>query len=382
MKRILAGILCFTFILSFMGCASSNKEKSQDEVNQVVTYEKDGVSFDVPTSWRYEEGGTGFYYFYPSDDTSHAFLMVQNNNTIPSIMDDSAYSAYIEGLETSSQNFTILKEEKLESENIKEYRYILFEAVINNVSVTCDTVLFDNQTGVSVFGMLKEVDSKNDYSDDFEKIIDSINLKYDTVDSSDKDLVEESTAENNSSTGSTVSDSSSPQSSSRPSNSQPSNSQSNVQQENTQSSTNNTTMGQRNALQKAHDYLRFMNFSRQGLIDQLLFEGYSQADAEYAVNNCGADWNAQALGKAKDYLDLKPFSYNGIIDQLKFEGYTTEQATYAANNCGADWNEQAVKSAQSYLQIMSFSREDLISQLEFEGFTHEQAVYGVTANGY
>lgn len=89
-----------------------------------------------------------------------------------------------------------------------------------------------------------------------------------------------------------------------------------------------------------------------------------------------------ALKKAGDYLKHMNFSYSGLINQLEFEGYSTEEATYAADNCGADWNEQAAGKAKSYISNMSFSRSGLIEQLEFEGFTSEQAEYGVTAVGY
>lgn len=89
-----------------------------------------------------------------------------------------------------------------------------------------------------------------------------------------------------------------------------------------------------------------------------------------------------ALSKAKDYLDTMPFSYERLVEQLEFEGYTNEEAVYGADNCGADWNEQAAEKAQDYLDTMSFSRQSLIDQLIFEGFTEEQAEYGVTAVGY
>ena len=87
--------------------------------------------------------------------------------------------------------------------------------------------------------------------------------------------------------------------------------------------------------------------------------------------------NDQAVRKAKDYLAVMPFSRQGLIEQLEFEGFTASQVTYGVNNCGANWNQQAVKKAKSYLKIMAFSREGLINQLEFEGFTHSEAVYGV-----
>ena len=141
------------------------------------------------------------------------------------------------------------------------------------------------------------------------------------------------------------------------------------------------SISKKNALKRARSYLNSSAFSRDGLIDQLEFEKYSNEDAVYAVDNCGADWNAQALKKAKSYLNSSAFSYKGLVDQLEFEKFTTEQATYGVDNCGADWNEQAAKKARSYLNSSAFSRDGLIDQLEFEGFTYEQAVYGVTQNG-
>ena len=89
-----------------------------------------------------------------------------------------------------------------------------------------------------------------------------------------------------------------------------------------------------------------------------------------------------ALEKAKSYLRISPFSKQGLLHQLEFEGFSTEEASYGVENCEADWNEQASKKAESYLKISSFSKQGLIEQLEFEGFTKEQAEYGVTSIGY
>lgn len=147
-------------------------------------------------------------------------------------------------------------------------------------------------------------------------------------------------------------------------------------------SENTPTIGQRNALKSAKDYLSFTAFSYESLIDQLEYEKYSYEDAVYAADNCGADWNEQALKSAKNYLSFTAFSYTGLIQQLEYEQFTKEQATYGADNCGADWNEQAAKSAENYLSMMSFSKDGLIEQFEFEGFTNEQAVYGTEQNGY
>ena len=84
-----------------------------------------------------------------------------------------------------------------------------------------------------------------------------------------------------------------------------------------------------------------------------------------------------ALQKAKDYLEIMPFSASGLQEQLEYEGYTSSEAKFAVDRCGADWRTQAKLKAQAYLDIMSFSRDGLIDQLEYDGFTHQEAVYGV-----
>ena len=218
----------------------------------------------------------------------------------------------------------------------------------------------------------------------------------------------------------------------------------------------NASISQQNAYKAAISYLNHGNFSRKGLIEQLEFEKYSNEDATWAVDNCGADWNEQAilqgknylshssfshdglieqlefegftteqaiyaadtifgnqndtqtkdstdvttttsesanssgntlgeknaLAKAKDYLAFSAFSYSGLKEQLEYEGFTSDEAKYAVDNCEADWNEQAAKKAKDYMAFTSFSRNGLIEQLEYEGFTSEQAIYGVEKNGY
>lgn len=142
--------------------------------------------------------------------------------------------------------------------------------------------------------------------------------------------------------------------------------------------TNLPTPGEQNALASAKRYINYSPFSYSGLIDQLKYEGFTDSEAAYGADNCGADWYEQALKSAEKYLNYSAFSYSGLIEQLEYEGYTEEEASYGVDNCGADWNEQAAKKAQQYLDYSSFSRSGLIDQLEYEGFTPDQAEYGVS----
>ena len=84
-----------------------------------------------------------------------------------------------------------------------------------------------------------------------------------------------------------------------------------------------------------------------------------------------------ALTTAKNYLHAKAFSKSGLIAQLELEGFSNTEATYAVNNCGANWKDEAAKCAKNYLTLMAFSREELYDQLKYEGFTDAEATYGI-----
>lgn len=101
----------------------------------------------------------------------------------------------------------------------------------------------------------------------------------------------------------------------------------------------------------------------------------------YSLGKAPTKAQENAVKKAKSYLNVMAFSRNGLIKQLEYEGFTNEEAVYGVDNISVDWNEQAVKKAKSYLDLMAFSKSGLISQLEYEGFTYEQAVYGAEQNG-
>ena len=88
-----------------------------------------------------------------------------------------------------------------------------------------------------------------------------------------------------------------------------------------------------------------------------------------------------AIRSARSYLDFMAFSRSGLIEQLEYEGFTNAEATLAVDYLDVDWNEQAWKSAEAYLDSMPFSRSGLIEQLEYEGFTRSQATYGVDRAG-
>ena len=89
-----------------------------------------------------------------------------------------------------------------------------------------------------------------------------------------------------------------------------------------------------------------------------------------------------AIDCAQDYVDLMAFSRQRLISQLEYEGYSNEAAIYAVDNIRVDWNSECAECAQDYLNFMSFSRQGLYDQLAYEGFTDEQIQYGLSQVGY
>jgi hypothetical protein len=153
------------------------------------------------------------------------------------------------------------------------------------------------------------------------------------------------------------------------------------------------TVGQLQAAAAAKSYLDSgMGFSAASLLQQLTSSagnGFAQADAQWAIDHSGADWNAQALAAAKGYLDsgmgFSEASLNGQLTSSAGNQFTPEQAQDAVAKAGADWNAQAVAAAEGYMSSgMGFSRASLIAQLTSSAgnqFTQPQAEYAATKVG-
>ena len=94
----------------------------------------------------------------------------------------------------------------------------------------------------------------------------------------------------------------------------------------------------KSALKKAESYSEKMHMSKAGIYDQLTSEygeQFTAEEAQYAIDNIEADWNANALAKAKEYQENMDMSPAAIHDQLTSEygeQFTVEEADYAIAN--------------------------------------------------
>lgn len=93
------------------------------------------------------------------------------------------------------------------------------------------------------------------------------------------------------------------------------------------------------AIESAFDYINSGDFSKEGLIGQLEYEGFSRGERTSAVDFVEEVlttdlWLSEARGSAESYLDSGSFSRKGLIDQLLYEGFTREQATFGVDEAG------------------------------------------------
>ena len=148
------------------------------------------------------------------------------------------------------------------------------------------------------------------------------------------------------------------------------------------------TTAQQQGVDAAKGYLSMgQGFSEQGLLQQLTSSagnGFSKSDAAYAINYLNPNWDQQAVNAAKGYLSMgQGFSEQGLLQQLTSSagnGFTQAQAEYAINYLHPDWDAQAVDAAKGYLQLGGFSQASLLQQLTSSagsGFTQAQAEYAV-----
>lgn len=108
----------------------------------------------------------------------------------------------------------------------------------------------------------------------------------------------------------------------------------------------------------------------------------SDSGSQSGSQTAAATENQQkALDKANEYVDTLPLSREGLIKQLEYDGYTTDVATYAADNCSANWNKEAKEMAEQYMDSTTYTYKDMVQQLETEGFTKKQAKFGAKAVG-
>lgn len=139
---------------------------------------------------------------------------------------------------------------------------------------------------------------------------------------------------------------------------------------------------------RANTLLQSTPYNFDNYVEALESEGFTHDQAVYGAQAVGDQQGGEskrqeALDCAVDFVKSRSYSYYALVDALLAEGYSSADAQYAADNCGANWNDQAVSAAQKYIAgDPELTKESLIDKLMADGFSYEQAVYGAESNGY
>ena len=299
---------------SMISSVSGNTLIPKDDWSKGTTpYNLKNISFEVPSDWIILSEETsesiGFYVKSYQDPVVFSVLLLEN----PYSFKASEYmESALQTVETKYEGFSVLGQSAIKNS---------FDIPFSNAEFTYDHESTPYKRFFSVCTTDEDfvivsldipLSSPFDYSSDYEKIINSIQiLDSEPIISSSPDVSASSAPTNDIS--------------------QTEDSQITEPVQNNQ---DNVTTGQKNALSTALQYLSVLSFSRSGLIDQLEYEGFTNEEAVYAVDNCGADWNEQASKCAKHYLELMPFSRQELVDQLLYEGFTQSQAEYGVSQNG------------------------------------------------
>lgn len=134
-------------------------------------------------------------------------------------------------------------------------------------------------------------------------------------------------------------------------------------------------------VKKALSYNEMFHMSKEGLRNQLTYDGFEQQEIDEALRYLDdkIDYNEVAVKKAVSYSSSCYMSKQGIFNQLVTqEGFTKEQAQYGIDNAIIDYKENAKRTALNYQQNLNMSKQGIFNQLvNYEHFTQEEAQAGV-----
>jgi len=94
------------------------------------------------------------------------------------------------------------------------------------------------------------------------------------------------------------------------------------------------TIKQQQAKQAAEAAIASLPFSQSGLVEFLVYQGHSEEDATYAVEQLKEDWDAQADKAAAEYVATQRYTHNRLQEQLEYAGFRPSEAAHGVRSVG------------------------------------------------
>lgn len=140
------------------------------------------------------------------------------------------------------------------------------------------------------------------------------------------------------------------------------------------------------AARRTGEYIRASTLiSQDELYYCLVQDGFSKEQVEYGLSKYAGrfadiggevNWNRLAVERAAVFLLHAPYSRKGLVEQLVFDGFSPDQAEFGVAHCRTSWSAQALRKANTLMLSENLAKPDLMVSLLYEGFTMEEAEYG------
>lgn len=171
MKKLLSVLLAVCLCCGMLsGCGKertvTNDFDSSTNQNENIA----GYSFEVPEAWEKAENSTeNTLYFYPDQ----GMLMVMYSESEASILNDSDRESFIDGMASSFEEFKLIDESETTVNDEEAYKFEI-NAKVADSDYSLSMITFDGGYGLVSFMMGTLQSSDEDYSADFDKVLQSI----------------------------------------------------------------------------------------------------------------------------------------------------------------------------------------------------------------
>ena len=155
----------------------STNENTEMVATEFITHELNQVEYQVADTWTETNSTETIKYYYPD----HGMLMSSYLDLEgESLSEESSRSMFIDGFTNGLDDAFNISETKISIDNSDAYRYDM-NVRIEEALVDLSLVAFDYKKGAMIFVMYTDSKSGSDYSLDFKKVLDTIELPEDTI---------------------------------------------------------------------------------------------------------------------------------------------------------------------------------------------------------
>lgn len=172
MKKILSLLIVLCLSCGMLiGCGNQTKTLTDDFAEGENQKESiAGYSFEIPEEWeKGDSSAENLMYFYPAQ----GMLMVMYSEMEASILNDSNREDFIEGIASAPEGFKLVEESETTVNGEVAYKFQM-NAKLSGDDYAITMITFDAGAGIVSFMMGTLQTSDEDYSADFDKVLQSI----------------------------------------------------------------------------------------------------------------------------------------------------------------------------------------------------------------